>query len=54
MQIKLLKKAQWGGVTRRSGTVHEVDAAIGSKLLERGFAEVYEPSEVTDAPAASE
>ena len=54
MQIKLLKKAQWGGVVRRSGTVHEVDAVIASKLLERGLAEVYEPSEVTDAPAADE
>ena len=54
MQIKLLKKAQWGGVARRSGTIHEVDAVTGSKLLERGLAEVYEPSEVEDAPTTSE
>lgn len=54
MQIKLLKKAQWDGVTRRAGTVHEVDAVIASKLLERGLAEVYDPSEVEDAPATDE
>ena len=54
MQIKLLKKAQWNGQTRRVGSIHEVDDATGSKLLERGLAEVYDPSDANDAPATDE
>ena len=54
MQIKLLKTAQWGGKSYKSGTVHDVDALIGDKLVDRDLAEVHIPSEVKDAPTADE
>lgn len=56
MQIKLIAKAQWGGKSHRAGTIHDVDALIGQKLLDRGLADIYEPEEVEaqDAPAPSE
>ena len=54
MQIKLLKKAQWGGETRRAGTIHEVDVLLGEKLIARDLAEAHTPSEAPDAPATDE
>ena len=54
MQIKLKKKAQWGGVQHRSGSIHDVDADLADKLISRGYAEEYIPSEDQDAATVSE
>jgi len=55
MKITLLKKASWGGKSYKSGSSHDVDDKIAGKLISRGYAEVYTPSEeVEDGPAPSE
>lgn len=54
MQIKLLKKAQWGGKSYRAGSVQDVEDSLAAKLIDRDLAEVYIPAEVGDAPAADE
>jgi len=51
MQIKLIKKAQWGGKQHKSGGVHDVDAALADKLIARGYAEKH-VVEDADASAA--
>lgn len=38
MQIKLVKPAQWGGEKYRTGSKHDVDAALAGKLISRGLA----------------
>ena len=54
MQIKLLAKAQWGGKSYKAGSIHDVDALIGQKLLDRGLADLHEEVEAQDAPSLSE
>lgn len=41
MQIKLTKKAQWGGQSHKSGSTHDVDAALAAKLIARGYAKEH-------------
>ena len=41
MQIKLTKKAQWEGQSHKSGSVHDVDAALAAKLIARGYAKEH-------------
>ena len=53
MQIKLTKKAQWGGQSHKSGTTHDVDAALAAKLISRGYAEQYTPEAVESEDATA-
>ena len=55
MKIKLTKKTQWDGVSHKSGSTHDVDAALAAKLIARGYAKEYvaeEAVEDEDATAA--
>lgn len=55
MRIKLIKKAQWGGQFHNSGTIHDVDATLATKLIARGYAQAHtgkDASENDDGAAA--
>lgn len=55
MQIKLTKKAQWEGQSHKSGSIHDVDAALAAKLIARGYAKEHtgkDAVEDDDATAA--
>ena len=53
MMISLLKKAAWGGKSYKSGTNHDVSPSVASKLISRGYAEIYvEPKEDKDGAAS--
>ena len=53
MMISLLNKATWKGKSHKSGSTHDVDVKLASKLISRGYAEVYvEPKEDEDGAAA--
>ncbi len=55
MMISLLKKATWGGKSYKSGTSHDVAPSVASKLISRGYAEIYvEPKEDKDGAATDE
>jgi hypothetical protein len=54
MQIKLKKKAQWEGAQHKAGGVHDIDPALAHKLIARGYAEEYAPSEDQNAAAVCE
>lgn len=41
MKIKLTKKAQWDGTSHKTGSVHDVDAALAAKLIARGYAKEH-------------
>ena len=52
MMISLVKKATWGGKSHKSGSTHDVDAKLASKLISRGYAEIHvEPKEDEDGSA---
>lgn len=53
MQIKLTKKAQWGGQSHKSGSTHDVDAALAAKLIARGYAKEYVVEAVEDEDATA-
>lgn len=53
MQIKLTKKAQWGGQSHKSGSTHDVDAALAAKLIARGYAKEYVAEAVEDEDATA-
>lgn len=53
MQIKLTKKAQWGGQSHKSGSTHDVDAALAAKLIARGYAKEYVAEAVEEEDATA-
>lgn len=53
MQIKLTKKAQWQGQSHKSGSIHDVDAALAAKLIARGYAKEYVAEAVEDEDATA-
>lgn len=48
MKIKLTKKAEWGGASHKSGSTHDVDAALAAKLIARGYAKEYIAEEAVE------
>jgi hypothetical protein len=47
MMIKLKRKAQWGGKSRKANSVHEVDALVADKLFARDLAVPHQEPDVS-------
>jgi len=54
VKVEMLKSATADGVAYRKGACPDLPAATAEKLIARGYAAVWTPKELADAPAVSE
>lgn len=54
MKVEMLKTAIADGVGYRKGACPDLPDATAEKLIRRGYADVWSPKELDDAPAVPE